>query len=294
MLKLNSYILSLFTLSIIISPNKALSHIVQLVEPEYGQQILSLSLVIILCGFGFCAGICMLYKLKKSAYLFNLLLLCYIFFESFHHLRNESLLLHIEFITLSLLFFLLTWHSVYILSRVVLNNRLILSKFFYVILEKLDTFFSFTKVKAHCDIPCKIYDPHIALVSALTIVRLIDIIEETKKNNNIDDLDLQNTLTRCVERKELESEKVKAEIRVIWGDYFKDVQLEAYPDTHQIVHGIMMLSSKTKQTIDRKVALELVDEINKFASIFWSTKDVETEKKISPYPPSIEIIRPKL
>ena len=81
---------------------------------------------------------------------------------------------------------------------------------------------------------------------------------------------------------------------MIWGDYFKDVQLEAYPDTHQIVHGIMMLSSKTKQTIDRKVALELVDEVNKFASIFWSTKDVETEKKISPYPPSIEIIRPKL
>ena len=294
MLKLSSYIFYSIILSIIIYPNSALSHLAPLVEPEYGQQIISLSLIIILSGFGFCAGICMLYMLKKSAYLVNLLLISFILFESYHHLRNESLLLHIEFITLSLLFFLLTWQFVYFLSRLILNNRLILSKFFYVILEKLDIFFAFTKVKAHCDIPCKIYDPHIAIVSALTIVRLIDIIEETKKNNNIDDLNLQNTLIRCVERKEFESEKVKAEIRVIWGDYFKDVQLEAYPDTHNIVHCIMMLSSKTKQTIDRKVALELVDEINKFASIFWSTKDVETEKVISPYPPSIEIIRPKL
>ena len=34
-------------------------------------------------------------------------------------------------------------------------------------------------VKAHCDIPCKIYDPAISQVAALSVVRLLDLIEET-------------------------------------------------------------------------------------------------------------------
>ena len=36
------------------------------------------------------------------------------------------------------------------------------------------------EVLAHCDIPCKIYDPIIIQIAALTIVRIIDIIEEKK------------------------------------------------------------------------------------------------------------------
>ena len=31
---------------------------------------------------------------------------------------------------------------------------------------------------AHCDIPCKIYDPIVIQIAALTVVRIIDIIEE--------------------------------------------------------------------------------------------------------------------
>ena len=33
---------------------------------------------------------------------------------------------------------------------------------------------------AHCDIPCKIYDPIVIQIAALTVVRIIDIIEEKK------------------------------------------------------------------------------------------------------------------
>jgi len=35
---------------------------------------------------------------------------------------------------------------------------------------------------AHCDIPCKIYDPGTALISALTVVRMIDIMNEWKEH----------------------------------------------------------------------------------------------------------------
>ena len=38
--------------------------------------------------------------------------------------------------------------------------------------------FKVNKVHAHCDIPCKVYDPSIAQYAALSVVRLIDIIEE--------------------------------------------------------------------------------------------------------------------
>ncbi|HEY7294075.1 MAG TPA: superoxide dismutase [Ni], partial [Dehalococcoidia bacterium] len=30
---------------------------------------------------------------------------------------------------------------------------------------------------AHCDIPCGIYDPHMAQVAALTVVRMVQLIE---------------------------------------------------------------------------------------------------------------------
>ena len=33
-------------------------------------------------------------------------------------------------------------------------------------------------VEAHCDIPCKIYDPAISQVAALSVVRLIDLLHE--------------------------------------------------------------------------------------------------------------------
>ena len=36
------------------------------------------------------------------------------------------------------------------------------------------------------------------------------------------------------------------------------------------------------------------DRINRFAEIFWATKDIETESLISPYPPSMPVTCPKL
>ena len=33
-------------------------------------------------------------------------------------------------------------------------------------------------VQAHCDIPCKIYDPSLPQVAALSVARLLDLIQE--------------------------------------------------------------------------------------------------------------------
>ena len=56
----------------------------------------------------------------------------------------------------------------------------------------------------------------------------------------------------------------------------------------------MLLSSKAKQNIDKDVTLELLEKVNRFAEIFWKTKNVDTYKAVCPYPPKQEVIYPDL
>ena len=59
--------------------------------------------------------------------------------------------------------------------------------------------FSITAVHAHCDIPCKIYDPAVAQIAALSVVRLMDIIAELADHS---DKDSTAQLARLVAQKE--------------------------------------------------------------------------------------------
>ena len=113
--------------------------------------------------------------------------------------------------------------------------------------------FQIKNAYAHCDIPCKIYDPAVSLIAALSDVRLTDILLEIGDLNSLDN---QSKLARVVAQKEDEAQKVKNEVNIIWGDYFKEPQLEAFPETHEIVHGIMRLGSKCKQEVSRAAAEE--------------------------------------
>ena len=151
--------------------------------------------------------------------------------------------------------------------------------------------FQIKNAYAHCDIPCKIYDPAVSLVAALSVVRLTDILLEIGDLNSLDN---QSKLARVVAQKEDEAQKVKDEVNIIWGDYFKEPQLEAFPETHEIVHGIMRLGSKCKQEVSREAAEELLQELNRFADIFWKTKGIETQRVIAPYPPALPMIVPVL
>ena len=36
-------------------------------------------------------------------------------------------------------------------------------------------------VKAHCDIPCAVYDPGVAQYAALSVVRFLDLIDKSLK-----------------------------------------------------------------------------------------------------------------
>ena len=147
-------------------------------------------------------------------------------------------------------------------------------------------------ISAHCDIPCKIYDPVIIQIASLSVVRLTDLIIDIKSKDN--SLFNQNQMTRLIIEKEKQASIVKDETRIIWGDYFKEPQLKSFPETHSLVHSIMLVASKCKQEVIRANAETLVDNVNQFSEIFWTTKDIKTHRVISPYPPSMEMVLPIL
>ena len=140
----------------------------------------------------------------------------------------------------------------------------------------------FETAYAHCDFPCGIYDPHHAQISALTVIRMVDLIaehathiQEAEKNKQ-DALEFRHGVIRAIKIKEDHAELVKHEIRVIWGDYFKPEVMAKYPELNGLVHEIMQLASKAKQTIDRSVGFTLLDKVNRFTEIFWETKGKKT------------------
>lgn len=164
----------------------------------------------------------------------------------------------------------------------------------YRLLQSVERLVGVEKAKAHCDIPCGIYDPITAQIAALTVVRMIDLMADLDNKGGEKNRDYFNTFSRYVLVKEEHAEKAKAEIRVIWGDYLKAQHLEKYPDAHALVHKIMQLGSKVRQSTDRETALQFVEAINEFAQIFWETKGVATKRAKAPYAPALELVYPAL
>jgi nickel superoxide dismutase len=164
----------------------------------------------------------------------------------------------------------------------------------YKIINLMDRVLNFTIAKAHCDIPCGIYDPITAQIAALTVVRMVDLIDEHHSHSAVQDKEFYNRLVRLINVKEEHAEKVKHEIRVIYGDFIKGEHLEKYPELSQLFHKIMQLGSADKQKSDRAAAVELLEKVNRFAEIFWEIKGVKTKKSKAPYAPNLEFVYPDL
>lgn len=163
----------------------------------------------------------------------------------------------------------------------------------YKVLAALDRKVKFPEAQAHCDIPCGIYDPIIAQIAALTVVRMVDLMADLDGTTG-DKLAYHNSMSRYIAVKEEHAEKAKHEIRVIFGDFIKGPQVEKYPELPTLVHKIMMAGSKARQTSDRGAAVELVELINRFAEIFWEIKGISTKRAKAPYKPELELVYPNL
>lgn len=163
----------------------------------------------------------------------------------------------------------------------------------FELLEKLDAKQPFDQASAHCDIPCKIYDPSSAQIAVLTMIRMVDLLEELTAHDSLS-YEQQATFNRLVSEKEEQGKKVKEEIRVIWGDYIKKPQLENHPRLHELTHEIMLAASFAKQHIDRAATVTLLEKVNTFAEIFWQTKGFSVFRSTCPYPPAETVVYPDL
>ncbi len=155
-------------------------------------------------------------------------------------------------------------------------------------LKRLLGILPLSHVYAHCDIPCKIYDPYTAQVAAHTVIRMTQMLEEAKAMP--DDVSREHHISRLTKVKEENSEIVKHEVRVIWGDYFKDEQMQKIHDASNLVHNIMMSASKAKQEINMEEAKKLLSLVLEFSEKFYQTKGFETMKIPSGFPTEGELV----
>ena len=151
-------------------------------------------------------------------------------------------------------------------------------------------------VYAHCDIPCGIYDPHMAQLAALTIVRMNQLIEGLDAPTPDSSLEDRSTyvakLGRFVGTKEHHAELCKQELRILWGDYFTPDHIQQHPDIHDRFHSAMKLASKARQSNDRQAADDLLNAVQGIAEVFWATKGADTSRQPSRHAVGGELVYP--
>ncbi len=121
------------------------------------------------------------------------------------------------------------------------------------------------EVRAHCDLPCGVYDPAQAHIEAQSVKA---ICEKVADNNDPD------FRTRAAIIKEQRSELVKHHLWVLWTDYFKPPHFEKYPQLHQLFNEATKLAGAagTKGSFSVDTADQLLEKIDEIADIFTATK----------------------
>jgi nickel superoxide dismutase len=153
------------------------------------------------------------------------------------------------------------------------------------VLETFDRVAPPSVAYAHCDIPCGIYDPHGAQIAALTVVRMVQLIQGLQKPGDGASKDEWDTYTMQISRysavKEEHAKLCEHEIIVLWTDYFKPEHLEKHANLHDVVWKTAKLTSTVKQQITMDAAQQLLSGCQQIAEIFWDTKGVKTKRQAS-------------
>lgn len=160
------------------------------------------------------------------------------------------------------------------------------------LLRALLQFLPYKTVYAHCDIPCGIYDPHTMQMAAHSVIRMNELIGQLRTEESKDEIEKEHKLIRYTKVKEDHAEIVKHEVRVLYGDYFKEEHLKEYPELQGLVFKTLKLASKARQNIDLAVSEELLVHVGKIAEIFFKTKNRDVARVKSVYPTEREIVQP--
>ena len=153
------------------------------------------------------------------------------------------------------------------------------------VLESFDRVASPSVAHAHCDIPCGIYDPHAAQIAALTVIRMVQLIQGLQKpadGASKEEWDIYTAqISRYTAVKEEHAKLCEHEIVILWTDYFKPDHLAQNPNLHDVVWKTAKLTSTVKQQINMDASQQLLAGVQQIAEIFWSTKGVKTKRQPS-------------
>ena len=136
----------------------------------------------------------------------------------------------------------------------------------------LDRILGIEPLYAHCDVPCGIYDPHLAAVAAKTVFTMVkkvtDLPDPGAKASPSEALEYRNTVVRMTTTKEQHAQLCKQELLILWTDYFKPEHLSMFPDLHETFWKAAKLCSYNKQHVDLAKSQELMDAVAKISSAF--------------------------
>jgi len=128
--------------------------------------------------------------------------------------------------------------------------------------------------RAHCDLPCGVYDPEQARIEAESVYKIIE-----KYGANEDPA----FRTRAIHIKEERADLVKHHLDVLWHDYFKPEHLQAVPNLHELFWNATKQTSKVKASTDIADAQKLLDLIDEVDAA-WKTTGGEAKTRVAGRP----------
>ena len=128
-----------------------------------------------------------------------------------------------------------------------------------------------TTVRAHCDLPCGVYDPEQARIEAESCYKIIEKYGASQD---------EAFRTRAIAIKEERAELVKHHLDVLWHDYFKPEHLEKVPNLHELFWSATKQASKVKASTDIADAKKLLDIIDEVDAAWIATGGAEKTRVV--------------
>ncbi len=138
-------------------------------------------------------------------------------------------------------------------------------------LSALDRVSTPTRVHAHCDLPCGVYDPAQARIEAQSVKAIQERYQNAEKVKSASET-VDEYRARCVSIKEQRANLVKEHLWVLWTDYFKPEHKEKHPELHDLFWKATKEAGLAKRSQDPAQGQKLLDLIGEIDTIFWETK----------------------
>jgi nickel superoxide dismutase len=118
-------------------------------------------------------------------------------------------------------------------------------------------------VRAHCDLPCGVYDPAQARIEAESVKAC-----QEKYQGNDDPVFRE----RAVAIKEARADMVKEHLWILWTDYFKPEHVQKHPQLHDLFWNATKEAGAAKKSVDPAQGQKLLDLIGEIDKVFKETK----------------------